>query len=106
MTIMAIKLNHTFNRLILKQPVCFSSLVLLGYTYHPCDYFCPPLPAHAGMYRVGSKELPDGGLQYYVYLTYGFEDGTTHLRDVDTLEQLNNIHKGLCDAELFKINNY
>ena len=100
-----IKQNFTFNHKMLKQPITHASLVFLGFGDHPCGYFCPPLPAHAGMYRVGVKETSNGYLQHYVYLTYG-EGGETWVRDINTLEQLNNIHKGFCDADLFTINNY
>ena len=94
-----IRENITFNRKMLEQPITHAALVLLGFSDHPCDYYCPPSPAHGGMYRIGVG----GAGQYYVYLT---DENATRVRNINTLEQLNNIHKGFCDKALFTINNY
>lgn len=88
---------------MLKQPITYSILVALGYSYHPCDYYCPPSPAHGGMYRIGVKEDKDGNLKHFIHLT---DPNSTYIRDVETLEQLNNVHKGFCDEPLFNINDY
>lgn len=92
-------------------PITHEELIALGYTYHPCSYYCPPFPANSGHYQLelkatrfeskgeGKGLLPiKGSEEWRAYLTHS--DLPT-IRRFKNLGELNHFHKGMCGAYLF-----
>jgi hypothetical protein len=89
----------------LNSPINHASLILLGYTYHICGYYCAPPPADGGTYRLEYKATRfnagkpvEGTEEWRAYLTYN--DKPT-IRRFKTLGELRDFHKGICGGVLF-----
>ena len=96
-------MNNRINE-ILNEPITHSALILLGYSYHLDLYYCPPLPAGGGDYRIDHEPthikggVPVKGTE--VWRAYLTSDGAPTIRTFKTIQQLNNFHKGICDSNL------
>lgn len=79
-------------------------LLKLGYKKHILGHFCPPSPAHSGLYQlefeatvfIGNKPVK-GTEEWRAYLTC--RDLPT-IRRFKTVEELNFFHKGMCGQYL------
>ena len=89
----------------LKDPITHEALLLLGYTQHEiCKYYCAPLPAHGGTYRLElratsfiDREPVKGSEKWRAYLPY--EDCPT-IRGLKNLGELKDFHRGMCGGIL------
>ena len=87
------------------KPITHAALVLLGYTHHVCDYYCPPPPANGSTYRLefkathfkGNKPV-EGAEEWRAFLTHSDEPT---IRRFKTLGELRDFHKGMCGGILF-----
>jgi len=89
------------------EPITKSALILLGYFHNTMfNYFCPPSPANGGTYRLEHKAThfkegkPVKGTEVWrAYLP--LDDSSPIIRNLNTLGELRDFHKGMCGAELF-----
>lgn len=87
------------------SPITHYRLMLLGYKYHVCKYYCAPAPADGSTYRLESRATQfdnqgpvDGTEEWRAYLVCG--DLPT-IRRLRTLGELRDFHKGMCGGVLF-----
>lgn len=88
------------------EPISHAALILLGYSYNSaCNYYCPPAPAHGGIYRIELRPTQfiggspvKGTEKWTAYLT---DENLCAIRRFKTLEELNYFHKGMCGKWLF-----
>lgn len=87
------------------RPITHDALISYGYSQPLSSYYCPPPPAHAGIYRLeyvptrfNGKVPISGSEQWRAYLP---DDNGTFIKSFCNLNELNYFHKGMCGAWLF-----
>lgn len=90
--------------LLSNEPLSRSALILLGFEESSTGYFCPPLPADGGTYRlelaatkyIGGKPVA-GTEEWRAYLPI---DDCPTIRRFKVLGELFDFHKGMCGGHL------
>lgn len=99
------EVNNAVREIILTAPITEHALKMLGYAKHVCNYWCAPLPANGGTYRIDFSPQITGpkkdDMKDFKFRAYIPDGRSTTIKWFNNLGELYYLHRAMCGGKLF-----